>query len=129
MKYLFDVNAVIAGVYVDHEHHGRMRTWMKEHQDEGFGVPPIAMTGCLRVLMTISGERKPSRIVSAIMEFKDFYGLTTIADQTEISDLGKWISGPKQVRDAHFLTIAKHHGIKLVTFDRNISGRDVLCLN
>lgn len=129
MNYLFDVNALIAGVYEDHEHHAVMRSWMKVHRDEGFGVPPLVMTGCLRVLMNISGERRPDRIVSAIGAFKIFYRLNTVVDQTEIDTLGKWVKGPKQVTDAHLLAIAKHHKLKLVTFDKSIPGRDVLCLS
>lgn len=128
MNYLLDVNALIAGVYEDHEHHAIMRTWMKENDGNGLRVAPLVMTGCLRVLMTVSGEKKPGRLVAAIGTFKKFYEIETVGDTAEIEQLGKWIDGPKQVTDAHLLVIAEHHKLKLVTFDKSIPGPGVLCL-
>ena len=128
MNYLFDVNALIAGVYEDHEHHAVMRSWMRDNNAAGLRVAPLVMTGCLRVLMTVSGEKKTGRIVSAIGAFKEFYHIETVGDITEIETLGNWIRGPKQVTDAHLLAIAKQHKLKLLTFDKNIPAREVLCL-
>ena len=128
MNYLLDVNALIAGVYEDHEHHAIMRSWMRDNDESGLRVAPLVMTGCLRVLMTVSGEKKTERIVSAIGAFKKFYHIETVGDITEIETLGNWISGPKQVTDAHLLAIAKQHKLKLLTFDKSIPTREVLCL-
>ena len=128
MNYLFDVNALIAGVYEDHEHHAVMRSWMRDNNAAGLRVAPLVMTGCLRVLMTVSGEKKTGRIVSAIGAFKEFYHIETVGDITEIETLGNWIRGPKQVTDAHLLAITKQHKLKLLTFDKNIPAREVLCL-
>lgn len=128
MNYLLDVNALVAGVYEDHEHHAVMRFWIKENEGNGLRVAPLVMTGCLRVLMAVSGEKKPGGLISAIKAFKDFYKIETVGDTTEIEQLGKWITGPKQVTDAHLLVVAKRHKLKLLTFDKRIPGPDVKCL-
>jgi uncharacterized protein len=129
MNYLLDVNAFIAGVYEDHEHHAVMRSWMKDNTASEFRIAPLVMTGCLRVLMAASGERKPGKIIEAIKAFIKFYSIETVSDKIEIEQLGKWISGPKQVTDAHLLAIAIQHRLKLVTFDKSIPGKDVFCLS
>ncbi|MDA0347661.1 MAG: PIN domain-containing protein [Verrucomicrobia bacterium] len=128
MNYLLDVNALIAGVYEDHEHYAVMRTWMLENKDHGLRVAPLVMTGCLRILMTVSGEKKMQKIISAIAAFREFYNIETVADDIENEQLGTWVSGPKQVTDAHLLAIAKRHELKLLTFDKNIPGKNVLRL-
>ncbi len=122
------MNALIAGVYEDHEHHEVMRSWLKNNKDEELKVAPLVSSGCLRVLMTISGERKPTGLVSAIRAFREFYNIETIADDIELEQLGKWIVGAKQVTDAHLLAIANKKGLKLVTFDKKIPRRGVVHL-
>ena len=128
MSFLLDVNALVAGVYEDHEHHFAMRSWLKDNKSEKLTIAPLVATGCLRVLMTISGERKPTSLVSAIRSFRDFYNIQTIGDDIELERLGKWIGGAKQVTDAHLLAIAKKNGLKLVTFDKKIPRKGALHL-
>ena len=128
MNYLLDVNALIAGVYEDHEHHAVMRSWMRDNDGNGLHVAPLVLTGCLRVLMTVSGEKKPGKIISARAAFRKFFKVVAVEDRTELEHLAKWITGAKQVTDAHLLSIAKYHKLKLLTFDKRIPGRDVQCL-
>jgi len=128
VSFLLDVNALIAGVYEDHEHHGVMRTWLKENREQSLRVAPLVMTGCLRVMMTVSGEKKAARLIAAIGAFKGFYNIQMLGDDIELDQLGKWISGPKQVTDAHLLAIANKHGLRLVTFDRHMPRKGVLRL-
>ena len=128
MNFLLDVNALIAGVYEDHEHHAVMRTWMSQNKDQGLRVAPLVLTGCLRILMTVSGEKKMQKIVTAFAAFKNCYNVEMVQDDIELEQLGKWVSGPKQVTDAHLLAIAKRHELSLLTFDMNIPGKAVLCL-
>jgi predicted nucleic acid-binding protein len=128
VSYLLDVNALIAGVYEDHEHHAVMRAWLNANKGQSLRVAPLAMTGCLRVLMSVSGERKSNRLVKAIGAFKKHYEMETVSDNIELEQLGKWIEGPKQVTDAHLLAIAGKHGLKLVTFDKRMPRRGVLRL-
>lgn len=128
MSYLLDVNALIAGVYEDHEHHSIMRSWLNANRDQSLCVAPVAMTGCLRVLMAVSGERTTAGLVKAICAFKKYFDLKTVSDDIELEQLGKWIAGPKQVTDAHLLAIAGKHGLKLVTFDKRMPRRGVLHL-
>lgn len=128
MSFLLDVNALIAGVYEDHEHHVAMRSWLKENKDRELKIAPLVSTGCLRVLMTVSGERKPAGLIFAIRAFRDFYSIEMIEDDIELEQLGKWIVGAEQVTDAHLLAIAIKNGLKLVTFDRKIPRKGVLHL-
>jgi predicted nucleic acid-binding protein len=128
VSFLLDVNALIAGVYEDHEHHVVMRSWLKDNKGQKLRIAPLVSTGCLRVLMTISGERKPAGLISAIRAFRDFYSVEMIDDDIELEQLGKWIVGAKQVTDAHLLAIATKNGLKLVTFDRKIPRKGVLYL-
>ncbi len=128
MSFLLDVNALIAGVYEDHEHHAVMRAWMMDNKGQSFHVAPLVMTGCLRVLMTVSGEKKITRLVAAIREFKDFYEVQTVEDDIELDELGDWVAGPKQVTDAHLLAIANKKSLKLVTFDKRLPRKGVLRL-
>lgn len=128
MSFLLDVNALVAGLYEDHEHHFKMRSWLKDNKDRKLRIAPLVATGCLRVLMTVAGERKPTGLVSAIRSFRDFYDIETIGDDIELEQLGKWIGGAKQLVDAHLLAIARKNGLKLVTFDKSIPRRGALHL-
>lgn len=128
MSYLLDVNALIAGVYQDHEHHTIMRSWLNANGEQFLCVAPVVLTGCLRVLMAVSGERTTARLVKAITAFKQFYAIETVEDDIELDQLGKWVAGPKQVTDAHLLAIAGKHGLKLLTFDKRMPRKGVLRL-
>ena len=128
MIFLLDVNALIAGVHQDHEHHAVMPAWMMDNKGQSFHVAPLVTTGCLRVLMAVSGEKKIARLVAAIRTFKDFYEVRTVEDDIELDELGDWFAGPKRVKDAHLLAIANKKSLKLVTFDKRLPRKGVLRL-
>lgn len=80
------------------------------------------------VLMAVSGRWKVDKIIAAIITFKEFHKVETVADDIEIENPERWISGPKRVTHAQVMAIAKRHRMKLLTFDKRIPGKNVWLL-
>jgi predicted nucleic acid-binding protein len=128
MKYLLDVNALLALGVLDHEFHQRMATWVDRLARRG---PPelatcsITELGFVRVL----GQAQQYRI--SILEARELLlqlktseriRCTFIVDGHDISHLPKWVKSPKQTTDGHLLELAKANKAQLATLDGRIPG-------
>jgi toxin-antitoxin system PIN domain toxin len=130
---LLDVNALVALAWDSHVHHARMRAWFAAHGPAGWATCPVSESGFVRVssnprvLPSPIGVRAARAVLSALRaagahEF--------LADDVSLTDADvPDIAGYRQVTDAHLLTLARRHGVRLVTFDTAIvnlaHGQDV----
>jgi uncharacterized protein len=132
MKYLLDVNVLVALCLESHEFHGRVSRWVGKNIDSDvmdFFTCPMTELGYLRVIaqtpvysFTIEhgkqflAQLKPSTLIRC--EFMD--------DEHGAAKLPVWVKGPKQISDGHLIELAKAHGAKLATLDENIPGTMVI---
>ena len=126
MKYLLDVNALLALAHQDHADHEKASIWYRETAGaaSAFLTCPITELGFLRVSMqaglsrnldaaqdTLSGMKKSSRVPF------DF-----IPDSVAVDQLPPYVRTPAQLTDGYLLQLAKATGAKLATLYAGIPG-------
>ncbi|MBJ7259765.1 MAG: hypothetical protein JHD33_09520 [Chthoniobacterales bacterium] len=126
MKYLLDVNALLALAHQDHADHEKASIWYKEivRAAAAFLTCPITELGFLRVSMqaglsrnldaardTLSGMKKSSRVPF------DF-----VPDCLAMDKLPPYVRTPAQLTDGYLLQLAKANGAKFATLDSGIPG-------
>jgi len=130
---LLDVNALVALAWDSHVHHEAMRGWFIAESAGGWATCPVTESGFVRVssnpkvLPSSIAVEAARGVLSALRQAGGHRFLTDDVSLTD-SDLPR-VVGHGQVTDAHLLTLARRHGLRLVTFDARIAslagGRDV----
>jgi toxin-antitoxin system PIN domain toxin len=134
---LLDVNALVALAWDSHVHHATIRRWFAEKNSSGWATCPITESGFVRVssnpkvLPSAIGVEAAREVLSAL---RAVGGHSFLTDDVSIGDPDfPRIVGHRQVTDGHLLTLARRHGVRLVTFDAALStlaeGRDVELLS
>ena len=124
MKYLLDVNVLLAAIWANHSRHSETFTWLA---GKSVAVCPLSELGFLRISTN-------KRVIGASMEqarsllerFLAERGVERIAD-----DLPALNSNPKtseQVTDNYLADLAAKHGFKLATLDRQLSHPQVVTI-
>jgi len=125
VKYLLDVNPLVALGLSHHEFHDRVAAWLHGQHFPPLATCSITELGFVRVLtqapaygFTVVQARrlllrlKKSTIVS----------LTFLPDDHDISHLPAWVKTPKQTTDGHLLQLASANASVLATLDEKIPG-------
>jgi predicted nucleic acid-binding protein len=125
MKYLLDVNALIALGFVNHQFHSRVVAWVRGEKDPAILTCSITELGFVRILaqaprygFTVAEARE----LLLRLKKNPMLPLTAIADAGDISDLPMWAKFPHQVTDGHLAQLASKAGATLATFDKGIPG-------
>jgi len=126
VKYLLDVNALLALAHQDHADHEKASIWYRETAGvaSAFLTCPITELGFLRVSMqaglsrnldaaqdTLSGMKKSSRV-----------RFVFVRDSVAVDKLPPYVRTPAQLTDGYLLQLAKANGAKLATLDAGIPG-------
>jgi toxin-antitoxin system PIN domain toxin len=134
---LLDVNVLVALAWDSHVHHAPSRAWLAANGESGWATCPITESGFVRVssnrkvLPSAIGVPAALRVLSALRAVD---GHRFLPDDVSLCDDDvPTIAGHRQVADAHLVTLARRHGLRLVTFDSAIAtlagGRDVELLS
>jgi uncharacterized protein len=129
VRYLLDVNALIAFGHIEHVFHRRVVAWLKSEPDPQLATCSITELGFVRVLAQspiYSLDVQDARI--ALTKMKQIPGLsfTFIDDDHDASHLPAWVKTGGQTTDGHLLQLAKAHGAMLATLDGRIPGAFVI---
>jgi predicted nucleic acid-binding protein len=125
VKYLLDVNALVALGFIHHEFHDRVAAWIKTQQFPELATCSITELGFVRVLsqahaygFTIVQAR------TALLRLKSAKVLTFsfITDAHDISHLPAWVNSPRQTTDGHLVELARVSGAILATLDEKVPG-------
>lgn len=132
MRYLLDVNTLLALVVLEHEFHARVARWVKRLGVSG--VPELATCsitelGFVRVLG--QAQQYGSSVAQArqlLLKVKNSDGMRWIfiSDDRDISHLPRWVRTPKQTTDGHLAELARANEAVLATLDRRIPGAFVI---
>jgi len=123
MKYLLDVNALVALGFLQHEFHQRVANWLRTLAPrEGLELLTCSITelGFVRVLAQASQYGfTVSHARSLLLRLKagDVVKFTFISDDHDIARLPAWVKTPKQTTDGHLAELAKANGALLATLD------------
>jgi uncharacterized protein len=121
---LLDVNALVALAWDSHVHHVAMRAWFTANGSAGWATCPITESGFVRVssnpivLPSAIGVDAARGVLSTLRAHPHHRFLTDAVSMSD-SDV-PWIAAYRQVTDAHLLTLARRHEVRLVTFDSSI---------
>lgn|SRR5579863_3080858 len=132
MKYLLDVNALVALGFVEHEFYKRVYAWVLGLGEAGvseLATCSITETGFVRISSQVSRYGLTvfeARSVLLRLKTSRALKFTFIADDQDISQLPAWVRTPKQITDGHLVQLAKANSAVLATLDRKIPGAFVI---
>ncbi len=122
---LLDVNALVALAWDSHVHHAAMRKWFTANSGDGWATCPVTESGFVRV--SSNPKVLPSSIAveaarNVLSALREVDGHRFLVNDVSLNhpDLPPLV-GHRQVTDAQLLTLARRHGIHLVTFDAGIA--------
>jgi toxin-antitoxin system PIN domain toxin len=119
MTYLLDVNALIAALWVSHQHHVRFRTWAQTRPGN-FATCALTELGYLRVLNVVYGVSIPTA-KQQVRVLKASPTITYWPDAPSPADLlPAWVAKHGQTSDGYLCALARKQGAKLATFDTGI---------
>src|SRR3982074_1817453 len=119
MKYLLDVNGLVALGFLQHEFHERVASWV--HTLASRGVPELATCsitelGFVRVLSQAPSYGftvAQARNLLLRLKKTDVLSFTFIADGHDIAHLPAWVKFAKQTTDGHLAELARANGAVL----------------
>ncbi len=125
MRYLLDVNALVALGFIRHEFHDRVAVWVKKRRFPAMATCSITELGFVRVLSQApSYGFTVAQAQTLLLRLKktDVLPFTFIADNHDISRLPTWVKAPRQTTDGHLSELAGANGAIFATLDEKISG-------
>jgi predicted nucleic acid-binding protein len=128
MRYLLDVNALLALGFLQHEFHARTASWIRKLSQKS--VPELATCsitelGFVRVLVQASSYAfTVADARNLLIQLKSGHAprFAFITDDHDVSHLPTWVKSAKQTTDGHLLKLAKSNGAVLATLDAGIPG-------
>ena len=120
MKYLLDVNALIALGYKQHVFHKRVSGWAAGKSLATCSIAELGFVRILAQLPEVDISVTTSREMLATM--KRERRLTQISDSQSAVALPLWVQTPRQISDGHLLVLAQSNNSTLATCDAGIPG-------
>jgi toxin-antitoxin system PIN domain toxin len=129
MKYLLDVNVLVAWGWADHVDHRRAAGWvagMRRSRGITLMTSAIPELGFLRVSVQrasgkVSIADAAATLRSMLTSLKSSHQFLS-DDLSSTIVLPDWCRMASQSTDAHLLVLAKSHGAELATLDAGIPG-------
>jgi len=112
MKYLLDVNVLLAGLWKNHSRHAETAAWIK---GKDLVLCPLAELGFLRISTNKKAINAP---MEKARELLSLFAAGRIADDLPALDSKPDLS--EEVTDHYLADLAAKHGYKLATFDESI---------
>jgi predicted nucleic acid-binding protein len=125
MRYLLDVNALIAFGITQHQFHQRVVNWIRAQRGATFLTSSVTEIGFVRVVASVViYDLKVAQAKKLLLGLKvnTAQPLTFLADANDISALPAWVKSPAQTTDGHLLQLASANGAVLATLDKGIPG-------
>lgn len=120
MKFLLDVNALIALGYKQHVFHKRVSGWAAGKSLATCSIAELGFVRILAQLPEVDISVTTSREMLATM--KRERRLTQISDSQSAVALPLWVQTPRQITDGHLLVLAQSSNSTLATCDAGIPG-------
>jgi predicted nucleic acid-binding protein len=128
MKYLLDVNVLVAWGWSDHADHERTAAWIasaKKQKTTVLLTSAIPELGFVRVSVQWTGGRVTVRQAGETLA-----GMLTslgtshafLPDDHAARDFPEWCHEAARTTDAHLLMLAEAHGARLATLDAAVPG-------
>jgi len=117
VKYLLDVNLLLACAWRSHTQHLKVSAWLD--RQASFATCPIVQLGFLRVSMSPGYRADPEDALAALEDLTTRKGSSFIADDLR-PDRIPAVSSHAEVTDAYLVALARAHGLRLATLDESL---------
>lgn len=129
MKYLLDVNVLVAFGMINHSLNVRVTDWIVANAPLVVATCAITELGFIRVIsqtesygLTVAEAQTELLILKGLPYLTwEFFG-----DELDVSALPGWVKTGKQTTDGHLVQLAQAHGAVLATLDAKIPGAFVI---
>lgn len=123
MKYLLDVNALLALGINQHACHRRIAAWAASRPESQYLTCAITELGFVRIA-TQAGLygftlQQAQATLSQLRTIHDLQ-LSFLSDGVDVLRLPPWVKSSKQTTDGHLLQLAAANGAQLATLDKEI---------
>jgi predicted nucleic acid-binding protein len=125
MRYLLDVNALIAFGVTQHQFHQRVVDWMRSQSGPTLLTSSVTEIGFVRVVASVAMyglNVVQARELLLGMKTNEAQPLVFLPDENDISCLPAWVKSPAQITDGHLVQLASAKGADLATLDAGIPG-------
>ncbi len=137
MAFLPDINVLIALAWKNHEHHTEAHNWFQRESSQGWGTCQFTQSGFLRLSLNPKVVGVAINFSTAIQLLESlvaqpdhqFIALAPTLANTEFQNLGRSISGYRQLSDATLLHNAIENQLRIVTFDQALATLDASARN
>jgi predicted nucleic acid-binding protein len=130
VKYLLDINALIALAHTAHVHHGRASAWYQSIDSPASAVCTCSITelGFVRVSVQagLQSDVASARKALAALKSSSPVPFQIVGDSLGADKLPAFAKTPLKLADGHLLELARHHEAQLTTLDAGIPGATVL---
>ena len=124
MRFLLDVNVLIALSLSNHQHHQSANRWFDRGRD--WATTPLTESSYLRLLTNekvVGYPVTPADARAALLQMRAVAGHRFVADTTSLSEPRislQPLVGTRQVTDFHLVNLAAIESLQLATFDRSL---------
>jgi uncharacterized protein len=125
MRYLLDVNALVAFGITQHQFHERVVDWMWLERGSTFLTSSVTEIGFVRVVANVAMYDLNVLEAKGLllgMKGNEARPLSFLEDGNDISALPAWVKTPKQTTDGHLVQLAIANDAVLATLDEGIPG-------
>jgi predicted nucleic acid-binding protein len=129
MRYLLDVNVLIAFGVTQHQFHQRVVDWIRSQRGSTFLTSSVTEIGFVRVVASVvlyDLNVLQARRLLVGMKANAAQPLTFLSDGNDISALPAWVKSSAQITDGHLLQLASANEAVLATLDKGILGAFVI---
>ena len=126
MRYLLDVNALIALAHTGHSFHAKAIGWYLSALRSARGLHTCSITelGFVRVSVATALQPDIQGAKQALDALKSSSKIRfeLIPDDLGVANLPVFVKTPQSVTDGHLVELARKNSVRLVTLDRGIPG-------
>jgi toxin-antitoxin system PIN domain toxin len=117
---LLDVNVLLACGWKSHADHSTLLGWLLQVND--WATCPVTESGFMRISMTTAYQATFDHARKSLATLRALRGHRFVADDVEAALLPV-LTSYKDTTDAHLVTLAKRHGLKLATLDGTLIAK------
>ena len=119
MSWLLDVNLILASRWTSHPEHLYARVWLGSLGK--FHTTPITELGFVRISLSAAYGATWDETQETLQKLHARPGHQFLAD--DVDGLAAPQTGSRDTTDAHLVTLARRHGLKLATLDADLIGK------
>ena len=118
--WLFDVNVLLGCAWKSHADHAALMDWLR--QTKSWATCPLTESGFMRISMTTAYRASFEDAQKALATLLALPGHRFVVDDVEAASLPS-LTSAKDTTDAHLVTLARRHGLKLATLDGELTAK------